>query len=181
MPASLLLELLFDLVGQLVVEGTSIAARSAREAHQRAKDRKRARALSMADVWVLAAHHDHRVTEQERTELARRLHAVFKGKGVDVTVDELILRWKRRRAALRSDADVTLAVRRLTKDLPEADIRHTFDGVVALAWCDRTTVSPAEGPFRTAAPPPPSTLIRLFGHGLRIDAAVIEKAAKAAP
>lgn len=189
MPLSVLMEILMEFLGSVLLEPViqRIGEESAKTAKdvgttvidkaEAAKERARARALAMADVIVLAAHHDGVITDAERAELERRIPKLLDRAGVALGVEEFVDHWAALRAPLESESALREEVARRCGALTSSDRQRLFDVVVRIACADNPAQPRDLGPYRRGARTPPAATIRLFGQALSVEASAIEEAA----
>ena len=160
--------LVLELVGDLFTAGAVAGVDAARSSSGQKAARREERALASADIVVLAAWHDAKVTEAEREELARRLEPSFEKLGMKVTVPELVERWSGPRMALASDAAFSAAVRSLAEDLQPRERTQTFEAVASVLRADANRGDVAVSPFRERASADQTPAIRLFAAALGV-------------
>jgi len=172
MPLSVLGEVVagvvMELIGEIFAGGAAAGVDAAGEAWSRRAERDRERALASADIVVLAAWHDHIVTEAERHEIATRLEPQIRQAGLQIATEELIQRWSGPRAALQTDEAFIAAIRSLAQDLELGDRARTYRSVVAVLTADASRESGPGSPFRGRRPASPGPSIALFGEALGI-------------
>jgi hypothetical protein len=185
MPLSALGEVVVGVVIELfgnafatgALAGVGAVSDAAREAGARRAERARERALALADIVILAAFYDAKVTEAERAALAQGLEPRFDAVGADVTVDELVERWSGPRMALSTDDAYGAAVRSLAEDLEPSDRTQTFAAVVTVLGADAARGPTPAAPFRGREDlGDPRRAMRLFGEALGIASKDVEVA-----
>src|SRR5512134_508139 len=97
MPLSALAQVILEVFGEAVVRGAWHAGETAvdevQKKRERQRRRKRAQLRALADLLVIAASHDHVVTEAERQELTNKLPRLLDTAGADLGPDALVERW----------------------------------------------------------------------------------------
>jgi len=140
MPAAIVVELLAELFGQLIIglatEGAEAGTAAAKKTLEERRARRRERALARVDLLVLAAYHDHVITEAERGVLATACSAILSKVDLDADVDELLGRWADTRAALRSEAEFVALVRDTAARLEASDKKKVLRAVERLVAAD---------------------------------------------
>ena len=124
--------------------------------------RQQLAAHAQADILVLAAIHDGRISDEERVELATALPGLLLKGGVQTTPEELIARWDERQKAVNSDAELSQTIESLAHWLTEEHKRRLYETIVRLDASDDPV-----GPSRAGMPRTSST-VELFGHALGI-------------
>jgi hypothetical protein len=172
---------LIEIFGELLVRGAvaggEVVVDEVKEAARRKKEREKEQAFATADILVLAALHDHVITEAERGELARRLPEVLKKGGIETGVEEVIDHFSEARSALRSDRALRRRITQRAAVLTDRQRERLFEAIVQLVKAE-TALAAGGGVFRTAGKLSPSGTIELFGDALGRERAVIAAAVK---
>lgn len=166
MPAAVVVEMLLELFGQLVFElgatGVRAGVSSAKEAIEERRARERERALASVDLLVLAAYHDHVITEAERGVLAKACETRLAKLDIAVDVDELLARWAVDRAALESEEAYVARAREIARILKPRERAKVLEWVERLVAADAPT---ATG-FRERAPSSGADTLAVFRGAL---------------
>ena len=118
-------------------------------------------AHTQADILVLAAIHDGRISAEEREELAAALPRLLAKAGVETTPEELLARWDERREAANSDAELSQTIESLAHWLTEEHKRKLYETIVRLDASD-DHVDPYREATRVVS------TVELFGRALGI-------------
>lgn len=118
-------------------------------------------AHTQADILVLAAIHDGRLSAEERQELAAQLPRLLAKAGVKTTPEELLARWDERYEAANSDAELSQTVESLAHWLTEEHKRRLYETIVRLDASD-DHVGSYRGATRVVS------TVELFGRALGI-------------
>ena len=123
--------------------------------------REQLAAHAQADILVLAANRDGRISAEEREELATALPRLLAQAGVETTPEELLARWDERQEAVNSDAELTQAIESLAHWLSEEHKRKLYETIVRLDASD-DHVGSYRGATRVIS------TVELFGRALDI-------------
>lgn len=135
MPGAVIAEVLAMAIGETV---TYLAAHTIENVVEK---NRRERTLAAADLIVLAAHHDQRVTVAEREEVAARCVGLLGNANVEIDSAALLVRWEDERLSLASDEAFEVKVRELADDLKNKDKAKVLEAVEAVLTADTGSVA----------------------------------------
>jgi hypothetical protein len=179
-PLSLLGQLVIEIFGQVIVESAwglgKAAVVEVRESAERKAQLARAQALALADLLVIAASHDHVVTEAERRELAASLPPILAKADVTSGVEAHLEAWSEKLRAVRDDEALVLLITETAAILTDKKRARAFEAVCALLRADAVAAQPSAGPFREAGSRSKADSIRIFARALLIEDDTLERA-----